>query len=290
MFNQPIEHVTIVGTGLLGASVGLALREAGFNGTITGVARRTETLEAAKRIGAIDSAITDASAGVADADLVILATPVATATEQLGSLADSFKPSVIITDVGSTKLSIVAAARALPMADRFVGAHPMAGAETSGPQCADAQLFAGKPCVLTPDEHTEPSCLALVESMWQRFGMHIVHLPAKLHDEAVARVSHLPHVVSAALMLIAADSGRLNVASTGLRDTTRLAAGETQMWADILCDNAGPVADAIDEAIARLTTAKRLIAGGDRDAVVQWLAAARHERHRWAGESSEATE
>lgn len=283
MFDQPIERMTIIGTGLLGASAALALRRAGFAGSITGVARRRETLHAAQHIGAIDTGTSNAAEACADADLVLIATPVGTAIRLLAELRDGLMPTAIVTDVGSTKRTIVEAAATLRQPGRFVGAHPMAGAETSGPQAARADLFEGRPVIVTPTHDTDPACLKLVETMWRSVGMQLVRLSPEQHDTAVAQVSHLPHVVSAALMLIAADSGRLNVASTGLASTTRLAAGETEMWADILTDNAPAVTAALDEASHRLSVVREMIHAGDRAALVNWLEAARDERQRWAG-------
>lgn len=281
MFDQSTQRICIVGTGLLGASLGLALRQAGFEGRIVGVARRAETREQAVDIGAVDAATDDAAAAVSDADLVVLATPVGTVIRLLSELADRFKPTAVITDVGSTKKTTVDAAEALANPGRFIGAHPMAGSEHSGPGAAKADLYHGKPLILTPTDRTDSDALAVVEQMWRALGMRVLTMGPAEHDAAVARISHLPHVVSSMLMRIATDSGGLEAASTGLKSMTRLASGDTHMWADILQDNAEAVLAALDDWKAECERLRQMIETNDRDRIVMWLDEASRMRREW---------
>ena len=197
-------------------------------------------------------------------------------------MADAVPAKAVLTDVGSTKASIVEMAeRALPDGSRFVGSHPMAGAETSGPGAARADLYVGKPVIVTPTEATDADARAKIESLWHTLGMLVHRMAPDEHDRAVAAISHLPHAVSALLMRFAADSGALPVASTGLADMTRLAGGDVQMWADIFSDNQKAVIEAIDRWRESLGAFRAMLADNDRAALEQWLAAARDERQAW---------
>ncbi len=288
MFDQSTQRVCIVGTGLLGASLGLALRQAGFGGTVVGVARRAATRDETLGIGAVDEATDDTAAAVSDADLVVLATPVGTVIRLLSDLAGRFKPTAVITDVGSTKKTTVDAAAALANPGRFVGAHPMAGGERSGPSAAEADLYHGKPVILTPTDATDADALAVVETMWRALGMRVLVMGPAEHDAAVARISHLPHVVSSMLMRMATDSGGLDAASTGLRSMTRLASGDTHMWADILQDNAPAVLAALADWRAECDRLQELIETNDRDRIVLWLDEASSMRREWLNRGDQA--
>lgn len=282
MIDPRFNTITIVGPGLLGGSLGLALKLRGYGGRIIGVARRAETLATARARGCIDDAATDLTAAVRAAELVVLATPVRSACSLLKAMAGALPDGAVITDVGSTKQSIVATAeRVLSDPSRFVGSHPMAGAETSGPQAARAELYVGKPVILTPTESTDADAVSAVESLWRAMGMRVHRMSPAAHDRAVAAISHLPHAVSALLMRFAAESGALPVASTGLADMTRLAGGDVEMWADIFTDNRDAVLDAIDRWQAAVGRFRERLAGDDRAAIEQWLADARHERQAW---------
>jgi len=274
--------ITIVGPGLLGGSLGLGLKLRGYEGRIIGVARQTTTLETAKARGCIDEAADDLRAAVADAQLIVLATPVRSACRLLESMAGSVGKRAVITDVGSTKQSIVATAnRVLDDAGRFVGSHPMAGAETSGPGAARADLYIGKPVIITPTDATHPPALRAVESLWRTLGMSVHRMTPSQHDRAVAAISHLPHALSALLMRFATASGALGVASTGLADMTRLAGGDVEMWADIFSDNRQATLDALDHFQDEVAAFRAMLADGDREQMADWLTAARNERGKW---------
>ena len=331
--------VVIVGCGLLGTSLGLALRGTGWRGTIVGVARREATLAAAKRMGGIDrgcisvdeamAAVAEAASGVAcgaDAGaepqpgttdacvreastagsgpvLVVMGVPLGhfdAVFEQLaGHGAMLMQRGAVLTDVGSTKASVLASAtRHLPtgLAARFVGSHPMAGSERQGPEHATADLFAGKPCVTTPIEAntvdlnaadapvpTDPAALAGVEAMWWAIGMRVLRLTPAEHDEQVAAISHLPHAAACLLIETVEQLGGWEIASTGLRDTTRLASSNPPMRADIMAANR----EAIDAALGRfIQNAQRLreaifASGEDPETLLAYLHARRDRRDRW---------
>jgi prephenate dehydrogenase len=282
MAQLPFNTIAIIGPGLLGGSLGLALKQNGWEGRIIGVARKESTLETARARGCIDEAVTDIDDAVAEADLIVLATPVQSACRLLERMADAVNPSAVITDVGSTKQSIVdTATRVLPNGSRFVGSHPMAGAETSGPAAARADLYLGKPVIVTPTERTAADASAAVESLWQTLGMRVRRMTPAEHDWAVAAISHLPHIVSAMLMQTARQSGALNVASTGLADMTRLAGGDVDMWTEIISDNRQAILDEIENWQEATTAFRDLLAEDDADKLTAWLAAARDARRSW---------
>lgn len=274
--------VAIIGPGLLGGSLGLALKQNGWEGRLIGVARKESTLETARARGCIDEAMTDIDDAVAEADLIVLATPVQSACRLLERMADAVNPSAVITDVGSTKQSIVeTAARVLANGSRFVGSHPMAGAETSGPAAARADLYLGKPVIVTPTDLTDADAAAMVESLWQTLGMRVHRMEPDEHDCAVAAISHLPHIISAMLMQSAAQSGALGVASTGLADMTRLAGGDIDMWTEIISDNRQAILDEIENWQEATTACRDLLVEGDTEKLTAWLAAARDARRNW---------
>lgn len=287
-----VAQVTIIGTGLLGASLALALRRRGYDGPIVGVGRRRDTLERARALGCFDH-LTDSTAeavgmaGDAALQLAVVAAPLSHFDEIFRRLADADRPGLIITDVGSTKQRVceLAAAR-LPCPQRFVGSHPMAGSEQQGPDAADANLFSGKPCILTPAADVDARALRLVVALWTLLRMKLLQLSPEDHDRQVAVISHLPHAVSVLLMHTAMKLGGLDLASTGFRDTTRLASSNPTIRLDILDENRPQVISALramNEAIGGLIA--RLEAGDDA-AVRQLLEDAKAARDRWlAGRS-----
>ncbi|MHB1158329.1 MAG: prephenate dehydrogenase [Phycisphaerales bacterium] len=279
-----IQQLLIVGPGLLGGSIGLALREQGFAGKIVGFSRRPATIQTALQRRCIDEATADLPAAAAASDLIVLATPVQTLCTIIEQLGGIDLGDAIITDVGSTKRSIVACAeRYLKNPANFVGSHPMAGSDQHGPQSADARLFTGKPVVLTPCDNTNTHAVAVTESLWATLGMRVFRMSADEHDHTVARVSHLPHAISVMLMLLAGRTpGRgLEIASTGLKDVTRLAGGDAELWAEIFLDNAAAMKDTFAEYESLLRELRQLIDRGDRAALVKLLNEAGEIRNNW---------
>jgi len=264
----------VVGLGLIGSSVALALRAAGWHvsGHDLDPGRRDRALE----IGVVDSAAADPTASI-----VFVATPVAEIVPVARELlrARSGDAGLVVTDVGGVKARVVASVDD----PRFVGGHPMAGSEQEGPDGADPDLFAGATWVLTPTKSTDPAAFQRVRSIVASFGADVVDLEPARHDALVAIVSHLPHLAAANLMSLAADASAehavlLRLAAGGFRDMTRIAAGDPRIWPDIFRDNAPAVLDALDDLRARLDEARRMLVEQDRGALVALLERARAAR------------
>jgi len=282
-------QVTIIGVGLIGGSLGMILRRKGLAGSVVGVGRRVENLRTAVQMGAIDRYVVDPKEGVADADVVVLATPVDTYEEHLSEWASCLKPGAVVTDVGSVKGALVEQAeRILPQGVRFVGAHPIAGKEKTGVAAGSDRLFAGARCILTPTSKSDPQAFEQIEAMWQATGATVLSMDPYLHDQILGAVSHLPHVAAFALMDALIDiRGRvpgLDLAGHsggGLRDTTRIAASSPEMWRDIFIwnrDNVVTFIESYEEALGRL---KELIRKGDAAGIEKALERAKQERERF---------
>lgn len=278
-----VKQVAIIGTGLLGTSIGLALKRAGYAGEIVGVGRRTATLQAAEARGAVDRVSTHYASAMGDGALVIIAVPLGGFEEVFRRIVEADRRNLVITDVGSTKMMVVdAAARMLRSWHQFVGSHPMAGSEQQGPQGARADLFEGRPCIITPTDASAPAAVAMVESLWTTLGMSLLHMTAHEHDRQTAVISHLPHLASVLLVEVAAAMGGWDIASTGFRDTTRLASSNPPMRADIVAANQPQVLASLDALRAHLDTLRDTIARGDRDALLERLEIAKSARDQWA--------
>jgi len=275
---KPLKHVTIIGVGLLGGSAGLAIKAADPRVRIAGVGRRASSLDAALQVGAIDTAHLDAAAAVAKADLVILATPVAAFAAHLRTVAPHLPGGATVTDVGSTKAGVVRTAEGiLGRGGPFVGSHPMAGSEQKGVRASRADLFTGATCILTPTPATPAGVVRRVRAFWRWLGMRTVEMTPAAHDRALARVSHLPHVLASLLMMLPRTAD-LDVAATGFRDTTRLASGDPEMWRDILTTNRRPILDAIDKLGKDLEVLRDCVDRGDAPGIEKFLTAAKRRR------------
>ncbi len=276
-----LNRVTIVGTGLLGGSIGLAMKRAGLAQRIIGAGSRPETLEKALRAGCVDETRSDLLDACKASDLIVLAAPVGKIPDLIRQLAAHVAPGGVVTDVGSTKGTIVAAADATALRDRFVGSHPMAGAETTGPQSARADLFKDRPVILTPSPHTSPEARRLVESFWKAMGMRVFTMDPQEHDCLVAVISHVPHAMAVLLVELARKNGALPVASTGFADTTRLAMGEPELWADIFLDNRRAVGEALVQWSRMCDEFQRVLEGNDRESLLKILREAQADRISW---------
>ena len=257
----------IIGTGLIGGSVGMALRAQGWH--VTGTDADPDTAARAVALGALDAEGEDR-----EADLVVVATPVHVAagiiTDILGS--PSWNPAAVVTDVGSVKGPLLAAVDR----PRFVGGHPMAGSEQVGIDGASAELFFGATWVLTPTPSTDPAAYAQVRTVLAGFGANVVALDPAEHDSLVAVVSHVPHLTAATLMALAADLGEehgalLQLAAGGFRDMTRIAAGQPSIWPGICDDNADAIVATLDLLIESLGTMRRRVAERDHDSLLEIL-------------------
>lgn len=280
--NQRVGQITIVGTGLLGASLGLGLAAAGFTGKIIGLGRRLATVERARQRGCVHEATTEMGPAVADSQLVVLATPLGAFADLLGRLAEHDHDGLVMTDVGSVKQQVCAdAARLLPEPGRFGGSHPMAGSELHGPANARHDLFAGCPCVITPQQHTGAEALALIEALWTTLGMNLLQMSPAEHDRKTACISHLPHVLATQLVRLAAGSDALDVASSGFRDTSRVASGDPYVWQQIFAANRGEMINALDAFARELAGLRELLDKHDDQQVLEQLQAGKDERDAW---------
>ena len=256
--------VGVIGLGMIGGSVCLALREAGHS--VHGFDSAQSSLAEALEMNIVDAELCDV-----DYDVIFVAAPI----PEIGEIvADALLryPGAVVSDVGSVKGSIVAACSN----SRFVGGHPMAGSEIAGIKGADKDRFKGATWVLTPDEKTGDASYLLVKEMVEAMGAHVVTIDASTHDDIVAVVSHVPHLAAAALMLAASgadgeDARTLRLSATGFKDMTRIAAGDPGLWSGIALANEQSIARALDILIAHLQDVKSSIENGDRDALVKQL-------------------
>ncbi|MEM1107408.1 MAG: prephenate dehydrogenase [Planctomycetota bacterium] len=282
-----IRRVVIVGTGLLGASVGLGLKASGFAGEIVGVARTQATIDAAITSGGVDLGVLELVEAVSEVDgklIVVVAVPVGKFGEVFRQLAQHQRRGMYITDVGSTKLSVVAdAKRYLKQPQFFVPAHPMAGSEQSGPGAAKGELFRGRPCVLCPTTDTDESAVAAVTAMWETLGSKLFTMTADEHDRQVAAVSHLPHLIAVLLAHTADDMGPLDLASSGFRDTCRLALSNPEMRRDIVMANRKPIGEALDRLSSRLNELRGQVRKGKDVDLLDLFVDAQAIRQDWDG-------
>lgn len=241
-----IDRLGIAGVGLIGGSLALAARRAGLVREVVGYGRTRSNLDVALSRGIVDRAGTEPSA-LSGADLVVLATPVGLLLPTAAAVAPHLAAGAILTDAGSVKSPVVGGAASLPPGLRFVGGHPIAGTEDSGAAAADADLFRGARCVLTPVATTDAAALATVRSLWEAVGMEVVLMSPEEHDAVLALTSHVPHVLAFALALAAGDSASrdgidaLPFAGPSFRSATRVAASSPETWRDVLSANAGPL-------------------------------------------------
>jgi len=280
-----IEKLAIVGAGLIGGSFALALKQAGAVREVLGVGRNPARLAVARELGLIDHVADWVQAG--QADCILLALPVGETEAVLKQLAPHLKPGAIVTDAGSTKANVVAAARTTlgaRFAD-FVPGHPIAGSEQSGPGAARADLYQGKKVVLTPQADTRASALATVRALWEATGAQVETLDADLHDRVFAAVSHLPHLAAFALvdeLAQRADGDTFfRFAASGFRDFTRIAGSSPEMWRDIALANREAVLTELDAYLAALQALRQTVASDDADALLAIFSRARAAREHW---------
>ena len=266
-----IRRLAVVGVGLLGGSVAKAARTQGAAREVIGIGRDVSRLRAALDDGALDHATEDLTAGVRDADFVVLAAPVRAIEDLLERVWDALPEDAVVTDVGSSKAAIVrkadSLARRIPRG--FVGSHPMAGSEKSGYGVARVDLFQGALVVVTPSEVSEPRATKSVTSFWELLGARVTTLDPETHDAAVAAISHLPHLVACALVdaVVRESPAALSVAARGFKDTTRIAAGDPRMWQEIFLANKRPLRDAVEAFRRALDRLQALIDADDAVAV-----------------------
>ena len=281
--------VSLIGVGLLGGSIGLALKARRLADRVEGYVRREASIAECERLGVVDRATTDLLSVVKDADLVILCTPIAQMRALVEQFAGTLKPGAIVTDVGSVKGSVVAELEPLcaKAGAQFVGSHPMAGAEKTGPAAARAELFEKAVCVVTPGAKTPAKLVKQVEDFWAAIGGKPLRLAPDQHDSLVARSSHLPHVVAAELanyvLSPAHPKEQPALCATGFRDTTRIAAGSPEMWRDIALANRKHLARVLGVFIEDLQEFQLALERGDAKAMDEFFETAKHRRDQWVG-------
>lgn len=284
--------VTLVGVGLLGGSLGLALRQRRLAGQVAGYVRRAESVKECEALGIVDRADTDLWRAVEQAALVVLCTPIAQMRELMERMLPKLAPGALVTDVGSVKASVVAELDPLAarVGARFVGSHPMAGAEKTGPAAARADLFEGAICVVTPTGQTPPDAVARIEQLWRDVGGVPLRLGAELHDDLVSRSSHLPHVVAAGLASYVLSpvhpKEQAMLCANGFRDTTRIASGSPEMWRDISLANRRNLARVLGVFIEDLQEFQLALDNQDARAIEEFFAKARERREAWRGSKS----
>jgi prephenate dehydrogenase len=276
-----LRKLSILGPGLLGGSIGLAAKQRKVAKRVAIWARRPEAADQAYQIGAADEATHDLAKVVADAELVVLATPIGA----MRALAEQMRPLLpegcIVTDVGSVKYPIVTAlSDGLAGKARFVGSHPMAGSEQSGIEAARRDLFDNAVCIVTPREDTDKAALQVVYDFWKAIGCSVKTLTPQQHDEIVARTSHLPHVVAAAVVNVVCSEGSqsLNFVGPGFRDFTRIAGGPFEMWTEICLENREEIARALDALMEELGKMRAAVENGDTVELRTMLKRAKHFR------------
>ena len=279
-------RVSVVGLGLMGASLCMDLIENNLCREVRGVARRTDTVLEAFFSGAVDLATNDLNTGVLGADLLVLATPVRTIVSMLEMIGPQVWPGTVIIDMGSTKSDICAAMERMPDGLQPIGGHPMTGKETAGFQAAECGLYRGAPWVLTPLERTSEDAMELADELVTAVGAHPIILPPARHDRLVASISHLPFLIANALVLTVAEQGEMDplvwqLAAGGFRDTSRVAGSDTRMFLDILMTNRAAALDQISAFGSRLDDLRAALENEDEASLARILEDGRRQRTAW---------
>ena len=279
--------ITIVGVGLLGGSLGLAVKRRRLAGNVTGFVRRAASVTECRKFRAVDFATRDLQSAVEGADLIILCTPLAQMRELVKQFLPALSRGAIVTDVGSVKASVVREIEALVHkgGGHFIGSHPMAGAEKTGVAAARADLFVGAACVVTPTRKSNPAALRKVEQFWKAVGGRVLRLSPEIHDVLVSRSSHLPHVIAATLANLVLDpahpESQAALCATGFRDTTRIASGSPEMWRDIALANRKNLARELGAFVAGLQKVRRALNRGQERDILKFLQQAKLRRDAW---------
>jgi prephenate dehydrogenase len=282
MFNRKelFRRVAIVGVGFMGASLGLAVKKKGLAREVVGIGRQEGSLKQAKDMGAVDETTTDFNKGIIGADLIVLATPVNTILDNIETLGKEHRRGCIITDLGSTKSAIVERAeKVLHHSLLFVGSHPLVGSEKKGAQHANAQLYEGGSCIMTPTDKTNRLAKEKIKQFWSQLGSPVKFMTPQEHDQVLAYISHLSHLTAFALMKAMPDT-YLEHATQGLKDTTRIAASDPLVWRDITLSNHKPILKALDEVVKVLAAMRKSIVARDQDGLTEIFKQAKIKRER----------
>ena len=280
-----INRLAIIGIGLIGGSLSLALKQAGSVKHVVGFSRKASTRSEAMSLGVIDSAVSSIADAIQNADIVVLAVPVGAIADALISIAPYVKDNMIITDVGSVKSQVVDAAK-LALGDKFrqfVPGHPIAGTEKSGPAAAFAELYQGHRVVLTPTEQTDEVAIKKVRNMWKAAGAEVSIMTAEHHDDVLAATSHLPHLLAFNLVDMLAEEGGdvaevLRYAAGGFRDFSRIASSDPEMWRDISLTNSTAILSLLKKYQHQMSLLQQAIEQQDADYLIAVFERAKQAR------------
>ena len=279
-----MKHLCVVGVGLIGGSLALALKRRDTSLHIIGCSRDPENLRAARRRGAIDDYHTDPAVAVRGCDIVLLAAPLGATRTVLQTIKPALDQDTVITDAGSAKAPVLRFAREVfgRLPSRFIPGHPIAGIENSGIAAASADLYQGRRVILTPRENVDPAALQAVTDMWQAAGAEVHLMDAEAHDQILAATSHLPHMLAFALTRELANSPHhddiFRYAAGGLRDFSRIAESDPVMWRDICLANGAAILAAMDRYEDELKRLRQAIAAADTDTLMNMFGEARNAR------------
>ena len=276
---KELEKVSVIGLGLLGGSLGLALNSFFPRVKRLGYSHREVTRNKALHLGCVDEIYPDVADAVRNAQLVILASPIGAFKSLMQKIAENLSPGCIVTDVGSTKVLPVRWARKYFNRDiQFLGSHPMAGSEQRGVDFARADLLFGAPCILTPTKQTKQKTITFVKEFWQALGMSVQVMTPTEHDRVLARISHLPHLLASAIVNVS-DPKELLLCGKGFLDTTRIASGPPNVWRDIIMANTKNTSVAIGKLIKELVRMQLALDQENEKAILKMLADAQAKRN-----------
>jgi prephenate dehydrogenase len=284
-----IDKLAIIGVGLIGSSLSLALKEAGAVQQVIGFGRNQQNLARGVELGVLDEFTDTIEACVSDADVIVVAVPLGAMRQVFAELKQAIKKGAIITDVGSAKGSVVTAARdelgsTFP---RFVPGHPIAGTENSGVEAGFAKLYQNRRVIITPVEQTDQDAISVIDEMWRQCGAIIEYLAVEHHDKVLAATSHLPHMLAFALVHYLSNLNDheeiFRYASGGFRDFTRIASSDPVMWRDVCIANGDAVVDMIEQYQQELDRVKSAISAGDADELLKLFGRAKSERDSLIG-------
>ncbi len=286
------QKISILGVGLLGGSIGLAVRRGKLAREVAGFVRHAKNLQDCERAGAVDYATTDLLAAVSNSDLIIFCTPLAQMRALAEQLLPALKRGAIVTDVGSVKAGVVRELESIfaNAGAYFVGGHPMAGGEKTGVLAARADLFDHAVCIVTPPKKSNSPAVRKVEKFWKSLGARVLKMDAGEHDLLVSRSSHLPHVVAATLASLvlnpALPKTQAALCATGFRDTTRIASGSPEIWRDIALANRKNLSRAVDAFVAELKNFQTALKSGEAKSLEKFFATAKSRRDNWCAKGA----
>ena len=279
------QNIAILGLGLMGASLALALKKRGFRGKITGYARREETRLQALESGMVDAVFADPADAVRDADLAVICVPIWTIARLAEQISGALKPGAVVTDVGSTKSELLKTMNDVFRGNAacFVGSHPIAGSEKTGLEAGNPDLYDGRLTVVCPSDETPDAAEEVVAHLWKAAGSEVVEMSPSEHDAMLASTSHLPHMVAAALARSVADGDprvKADFCGTGFKDTTRVASGSAAMWVDIIDTNRAALETELDRFHEELQGLIGILRSGNSDDIRRWLEEAASDRNQ----------